>query len=79
MAAEVLPSAEFVGHPLAVFAAVVEVEHRGHGVDADPVDVVLVEPEQGVGDQEVADLVAAVVEDHVPQSRCSPWRGSACS
>ena len=44
-------------------ARVVEVEHRGHGVDADAVDVVLAQPEQRVGDQEVADLVAAVVED----------------
>ena len=44
-------------------AAVVQIEHRGHGVDPQAVDVVLVEPEQGVGDEEVADLVAAVVED----------------
>ena len=60
---QVLASAELVGQPIARLAAVVEIEHRGHGVDAQPVDVVLVEPEQGVGDEEVADLVAAVVED----------------
>ena len=63
IAVEVLAPAELVGNPVALLAAVVEVEHRGHGVDAQAVDVVLVEPEQGVGDQEVADLVAAVVED----------------
>ena len=44
-------------------AGVVEVEHRGHGVDPQAVDVELLEPVQGVGDQEVADLVAGEVED----------------
>ena len=66
---QVLSPAVLVGDPLAVLAAVVEVQHRGHRVDADSVDVVLVQPEQGVGDQEIADLVAAVVEDHACPSR----------
>ena len=42
---------------------VVEVEHRRHGVDPQAVDVELVEPVQGVRDEEVADLAAAEVED----------------
>jgi hypothetical protein len=36
---------------------------RGHRVHAQAVDVVAVEPEERAGDQEVAHLVAAVVED----------------
>ena len=44
-------------------AGVVEVEHRGHRVDAQAVDVELLEPVAGVGDEEVADLGAAEVED----------------
>ncbi len=60
---QVLATAEFVGDPVARLAAVVEIEHRGHRVATDAVDVVLVEPEQGVGDEEVADLVAPVVEN----------------
>ena len=59
---EVLAAAELVGDPLALAARVVEVQHRGDRVDADPVGVVLAQPEQRVGDQEVADLVAAEVE-----------------
>ncbi len=59
---QVLAAPELVGDPLAGAARVVEVQHRGHGVDPDPVDVVLAQPEQGVGDEEVADLVAAEVE-----------------
>src|ERR1035441_4880444 len=44
-------------------ARVVEVQHRGHRVDADAVDVVFAQPEQRIGDQEVAYLVAAGVEN----------------
>ena len=49
--------------PLAGPAAVVEVQHRRDGVDAQAVDVELVHPEQRVGDEEVAHLRPAVVED----------------
>ena len=38
---EVLAPAVLVGHPLAGRARVVAVEHRGDGVDAEAVDVVL--------------------------------------
>ena len=58
---EVLPAAVDVGHP--VVARVVEVEHRGDRVDADAVDVELLAPVQGVGDEEVAHLGPAEVED----------------
>ena len=60
---EVLAAAVHVGRPLAGLAGVVEVEHRGDGVDAQAVDVELLEPVERVGDQEVADLAAAEVED----------------
>ena len=60
---EVLAAAVPVRNPLARRARVVEVEHRRHGVHAQAVDVVLLEPEERVRQQEVADLVAAVVED----------------
>ena len=60
---QVLASAELVGNPLPGLARVVEVEHGGHGVHPQAVDVVVVEPEQAVGDEEIAHLVAAVVED----------------
>ena len=66
---DILPPAVLVGQPVAVLAAVVEVEHRGHGVHANPVHVVLVHPEQGVGGEVVADLVPAVVEDVACPSR----------
>ena len=52
-----------VRDPLTGLARVVEVQHARHRVDAQPVDVELVHPVEGVGDEEVADLVAGVVED----------------
>ncbi len=60
---QVFTAAMFIGNPFAFLATVVEVEHRGDSVYAQPVDVVLVEPEQGAGDQERAHFVAAIVED----------------
>ena len=59
---EVLPAAELVRHPLAFLPRVVEVEHRRDRVDPQAVDVELLDPVQGVGEQEVAHLVAAEVE-----------------
>ena len=53
---QVLAPAELVGHPLARLARIVEVEHRGHRIDPEPVDMVAVEPEQRVGVQVVGDL-----------------------
>ena len=52
-----------VRDPLAGLARVVEVEHRRDGVDAQPVGVVLAQPEERVREQEVAHLGAPEVED----------------
>ena len=60
---EVLATAVLVGDPGPGVPGVVEVEHRGHAVDAQAVDVELLEPVEGVGDEEVAHLGPAVVED----------------
>ncbi|MDR6171997.1 hypothetical protein QE359_003026 [Curtobacterium sp. SORGH_AS776] len=57
---EVLASAVDVRQPLG--ARVVEVQHRGDGVHAKPVDVELLEPVERVRDEEVADLRLSEVE-----------------
>ncbi len=59
----VLLAAVFVGDPFARLTAVIQVEHGGHGIHAQTVHVVAVQPEQGAGEQEGAHLVAAVIED----------------
>src|SRR6186713_3091068 len=60
---DVLAAAVAVRNPLPFLARIIEVEHRGDGVDAQAVDMELAQPVERVGEQEVADLVAAVVED----------------
>ena len=60
---EVFPAAVPVRNPLAGGPAVVEVEHRGDGIDAQAVDAVAIEPEQRVGDQEIDHFGAAVIVD----------------
>jgi len=52
---------ELIWDPLAGLAGVIEIEHRGDSVDAKAVDVVLVEPEEGVGDEIVLDFIAAII------------------
>src|SRR6266404_1200138 len=60
---EVFAAAVFVRHPAALLARVVEIKHRGDRVDSHTVDVILLQPEQGVSEQIISDLVAFVVED----------------
>ncbi len=52
-----------VRDPLALLAAVVEVEHRGDRVDAQAVGVILVEPEARARGEEGAHFIAPVIED----------------
>ena len=52
-----------VGNPLTGLAAVVAVEHRGHGIDAQTIDTVVLDPEQRIADQIVEHLAATEVVD----------------
>ena len=64
---EVLAPAVDVGHPFAGLAAVVAIEHRGDGIDAQPVDMEMLEPMQRAGDQEALHFAAPeIVDQRVP-------------
>ena len=60
---QVFIAAKFVGYPLPLLAGIVQVEHGGHGIDAQAIRMVAVQPEEGIGDKERTHLVAVVVED----------------
>ena len=60
---QILAPAKLVRHPLAFFAAVIEIEHRRDCIDAQPVEMKLIEPEQRVADQEIPHLVASEIEN----------------
>ena len=73
---QILVAAVLVGHPLAALAAVVQVEHGGHGVHPQAVDVVLLQPEEGGGEQEGADFLLVVVKHPwCPSRRVRPFGG----
>src|SRR5271165_7278124 len=55
---QVFMTPELIGDPLARLPRVVQVEHGGDGVHAKAVDMVLVQPEHGAGEQKSADFIA---------------------
>jgi hypothetical protein len=63
---EVLVPAELVRDPFSGVSRIVEVEHGGHRVHAQPVDMVFLQPEQDAREEKVCHLPAAVVEDQGP-------------
>src|SRR5918999_5735105 len=63
---EVLASSEDVGHPLPLFAAVIEIEHGCNRINAEAVDVEFLDPVESIRDEKIAYLVASVVEDQRP-------------
>src|ERR1035438_5177925 len=58
---EIFAPPELVRDPLARPTRVVQVEHRGDGIHAQTVHMILIKPEQRAGKQEGAYLVAPVI------------------
>ncbi|MNV80812.1 hypothetical protein D3C71_1744370 [compost metagenome] len=64
---QVFAATVYVGDPFAGLAAVVAVEHGGHRVHAQPVNMKFPQPVHGAGDHEGFDFGAAqVVDQRVP-------------
>ena len=59
----VLPASLFVGKPLALFSRIIEIEHGGHAVDAQPVGVEILQPVDGAAYEEGGNLVTPVIEN----------------
>src|SRR3954451_16947620 len=60
---QVLASAKLVWNPFAFLAGVIEIQHRSHGIHAQPVCMKLVQPEHRARQQETSHLSPPVVED----------------
>src|SRR3984893_1196899 len=60
---KVLASAVNVRKPAPLLARVVEVQHRGHRVNSQAVDMIFLQPKERVAVQIVSHLVSLVVED----------------
>ena len=60
---QIFSAAVFIWCPFAVVLAEIQIQHGSHRVYAQTVDVVFIQPEQGVSNKEVADFFSAVVEN----------------
>ncbi|PYT46153.1 MAG: hypothetical protein DMG45_00255 [Acidobacteria bacterium] len=60
---EVLATAVNVRDPLSRLSRIIEIKHRGDRIHAQTIDVIFVEPEEGVADKKIADFVAAEIEN----------------
>src|SRR5260370_41974589 len=58
---EVFPAAVDVGDPAPRLTAVIEIEHRGDGIDPEPVDMKFAQPIERARMQEIRHLAAAVI------------------
>ncbi len=72
---EVLVAAVLIGDPLALPARVIEVEHRGDGIHAQTVEVVVLQPETGIRGEEgrhfrppeIVDVGAPILVEALPR------------
>ena len=58
---QILIAAVDIGHPFPILLSVIQVEHGGHRIHPDAVGVILVRPEQCIGNEEVGDLGPSVI------------------
>ena len=72
---QVLAAAVAIGRPLAGLARVIQVQHGGHRIHPQAIQVELLQPVVGAGQQEVLHLVAAVIEnERAPVGVLAPAR-----
>ena len=72
---QVFPSAVDIGSPLAVLPPVIQIQHGGHGVHPDTIDVVHFQPEPGRGEEEAHHLRPPVVKDPGTPAGVFPFPG----
>ena len=61
---QVFPAAVLVGLPLSLLFPVIQIQHVGHGINPQPVQMELLQPEAGTGNQEALHFRAAVIKIH---------------
>src|SRR5579875_4073229 len=52
-----------IRHPLTGWTHVIQVEHRGHRVNTQAINMILAQPKERTADQEIPDLAASIVKD----------------
>ena len=72
---QVFPAPVSVWNPLPFLAAVIQVQHGGHGVHPQAVGMVPVQPAQGTAQQIALHFGAPVIEDQAAPVRMDPLAG----
>src|SRR5262245_9213211 len=60
---QILISAIPIWDPFTRTTRIIQIEERGHRIHSQAIQMIFAKPEKGVGQEKVADFVAAVVED----------------
>ena len=60
---QILPATILVGDPLTLPTGVVQVQHRGYCVQAKPIHMIFIQPEEGTTNEKPSNLIAAIIED----------------
>ena len=55
-----------IRNPLARILSIIQIQHGSHGIHADSIRVILIRPEQSVGNQEIGNSRTAVIIDQSP-------------
>jgi hypothetical protein len=76
---EILAAAVAVRQPIAGIAAVIQIQHRGHRIDAQAVDVEASIQYSALATRKLRTSWRPKLKIFVPHSTCSPRRESACS
>ena len=58
---EIFLSSVTVGEPFSVLACIIQIEHGGHGIDTEAVNMIFIQPKQGIGNKIIADFLAPVI------------------
>ena len=69
---QIFPSPKLIGNPFAVFATVIQVEHRCYRIDAQSIDMIFIQPEQGAADKKRTHFMSAVIENRTMPLRVVP-------
>src|SRR6266536_2692870 len=60
---EVFAAAVNIRNPLTGLARIIQVKHRSHGIYAQAIDVISVEPEERIADEKIAYFIAAIIKN----------------
>ena len=60
---KVFIAAVFICHPLAVTFSIIEIKHGSYSVHTQPVYVELLDPVNGIGDQEILHFIFSIIEN----------------